>query len=828
MPRKSSWISMFFFSIIFGLIFAPFIQNNPNQELFLDLNNIYEPIEKYSGEIDLGFDLLVMFRSKTPNLKDFDPYVIRKYSNFPVIHIKFDDSPSKFRFFKQYQDQIHRVELNSPLKRSINVIPQSSSVESVSEMKIRGSVGAMHLYSLGYMGNRTKIGIIDTGVYIHTNEFGTRIKGREVFVNKENSYSEDIPDPDDAHGHGTQVAGVAAGATTGIAPGAEIYSAKVIHDMVIQGAGGGAGEETTAGLLEAIDYLVNNSVDVINISLGQYHNLPSGVRDEVINYVSIMNNTLFTVSAGNSGTAFGDRGTLNNPATALQCIAVTMTDSTENIISPLASKGPKVDYSLKPDIAAPGMNIKGPSNAEGAYSFGTGTSFAAPIVGGAASLLIDYLKHKNRSYSVATIKSALLAGARTLNHDIWEEGAGFLNITRSWEILESAKDVNNTPDLIYLHPKTLPFEPFEVLFSGSSLLLNLTVISSNEFRSTIELSESISDFITIPNPEYYIDNTSSLLPINFSIPLSTPPQFVSGYIKIGNQTLSVEFEIRVPKARILFDESLNKITRHGYPLNAFEIQGDTSNTICMYSALTKYLAYENNYCITPHISGDITLTQLSNYDVLILANPFSLSSDKYMDWIENPGTTYIAPSEATTDAIYQFVAQGGGLLILSSHNSNYNITRLNEFIQPFNMQIQTQSSGDIRQSYFTDHTQNFTDTIDHFPFYGNFLQITGKNTQVIAEVDGNPSLVSYEGPTGGRVLLFGSDLVFDNIGFSSYAYLGNRDHNRVLAFNSIAWLAEGEYLETTENPEFPLFLLFLGLIFSLGIIYIFFSMKTRN
>ncbi|MFX0052781.1 MAG: S8 family serine peptidase, partial [Candidatus Hermodarchaeota archaeon] len=472
--------------------------------------------------------------------------------------------------------------------------------------------------------------------------------------------------------------------------------------------------------------------------------------------------------------------------------------------------------------------IKGPSNAEGAYSFGTGTSFAAPIVGGAASLLIDYLKHKNRSYSVATIKSALLAGARTLNHDIWEEGAGFLNITRSWEILESAKDVNNTPDLIYLHPKTLPFEPFEVLFSGSSLLLNLTVISSNEFRSTIELSESISDFITIPNPEYYIDNTSSLLPINFSIPLSTPPQFVTGYIKIGNQTLSVEFEIRVPKARILFDESLNKITRHGYPLNAFEIQGDTSNTICMYSALTKYLAYENNYCITPHISGDITLTQLSNYDVLILANPFSLSSDKYMDWIENPGTTYIAPSEATTDAIYQFVAQGGGLLILSSHNSNYNITRLNEFIQPFNMQIQTQSSGDIRQSYFTDHTQNFTDTIDHFPFYGNFLQITGKNTQVIAEVDGNPSLVSYEGPTGGRVLLFGSDLVFDNIGFSSYAYLGNRDHNRVLAFNSIAWLAEGEYLETTENPEFPLFLLFLGLIFSLGIIYIFFSMKTRN
>ncbi|MFX0212385.1 MAG: hypothetical protein ACFFDT_40805, partial [Candidatus Hodarchaeota archaeon] len=311
------------------------------------------------------------------------------------------------------------------------------------------------------------------------------------------------------------------------------------------------------------------------------------------------------------------------------------------------------------------------------------------------------------------------------------------------------------------------------------------------------------------------------------IPLSTPPQLASGHIKICNQTLDVEFEIREPKGRILFDESLNKITRHGYPLNAYEIQGDTSNTIGMYSALTKYLAYENNYSITPHVSGDITLKQLLNYDVLVLANPFSLASDKYMDWIKNPGTNYMAPSNVTTDAIYKFVAQGGGLLILTTHYSNYNITGLNEFILPFDLQIQTQSSGGILKSYFTNHTQNFTNTIDHFPFYGNFLQITGNYTQVIAEVDGNPTLVSYEGPTGGRVLLFGSDLVFDNIGFSSYAYLGNRDHNRVLAYNSIAWLAEGEYLETTSNPEFPLFLIFLVLILSLGIIYIFFSIKSK-
>jgi hypothetical protein len=796
---------------------------------FLDFNSIYDSINTSQGEINSDFDLLIMFRSKIPHLGNFDPYVIKEYSNFPVIRIKFNESTSKFRFFKNYQDQIYCVEPNRPLKGSINIIPESSSIKSISDVKIRESTGANYLYSLGIMGNLTKIGIIDTGVYNHTIEFGTRIKGRDVFVSQEYGYSKDIKDPDDAHGHGTRVAGIAAGNTTGIAPEAEIYSAKVIHDTEITGAGGGGGEETTAGLLEAIDYLVNNSVDVINISLGQYHNLPSGLRDEVINFVSIMNNTVFTISAGNSGTSYGDRGTLNNPATALQCIAVTMTDITETSISTVASKGPKVDYSLKPDVAAPGINIKGPGNEEGKYvTLGSGTSFAAPIVGGAAVLLIDYLKQENRFYSAATIKAALLAGARTLNRNVWEEGAGFLNITRSWEILNSTEYINNTPDLVYLHPEKLPFDPYEVLFSGSSILFNLTIISSNQLKNKIEVSDSLSDFISIPILEYYIDNTSSLFPINFSIPLLTPPQFASGNIKIGNQTLNVEFEIREPNVRLLFDESLNRITIHGYQSNADDIQGDTSNTIGMYSALTKYLAYENNYSITPHISGDITLKQLSNYDVLVLANPFSLASDGYMDWIENPGTNYIAPSKETHEAIHQFVAQGGGLLILSTVSSNYNITGLNDFVLSFGFQIQTQSSGNICQSDFTNHTLNFTNTIDHFPFYGNFLQVTGNYSQVIAKVDDNPTLVSYEGPTGGRVLLFGSDLLFDNIGFSNYAYSGIPEHNRVLVFNSIAWLTEREYKETTNIPEFPFPLIFLILILSLIIIYIFFITKSKK
>ncbi|MHA2243573.1 MAG: S8 family peptidase [Candidatus Hodarchaeales archaeon] len=768
---------------------------------------------------DHSLDFLIMFHQEIPNLEPFKPLIIKKFVSFPIVHIRFNNSETRQHFFNNYNHKIYRIEHNRVLISSLHIISEYNAITGGTSTEIQDSTGASFLHELEIKGQRSKIGIIDTGISNNTGKFGTRFKGRKSFVSIANGYSDDILNPDDTWGHGTKVASIAAENTIGIAPEAELYSAKVIHSTSVTGAGGGGGEETTAGMLEAIEYLVNNSVDVINISLGQYHNLPTGLRDEVINFVSIIHNIVFTVSAGNSGTSLGDRGTLNNPATSLQCIAATASDISGTYIANFAAKGPKVDYSLKPDIAAPGDNTP----------WGDGTSFSAPIVAGGAALLIDYLKSENLSYSAATIKAALLAGARTLGKNIWEEGAGFINITRSLEVLNTTERINNTPDLVYLHPQKLPFDPYKILFNSSSVVFNLTVISSRMINTSINASESLSSFVNISNSFYKINNTT-LIPINFTIPASAEAQFVSGYINISHQTLVVEFEIRETVTYVLFDESLNRIVKHGIGTNSYEIQGDTSSTIGMFSAFTEYLAYKHNYSVTPHIKGEMTLTQLLKYDVLILANPFSLATDVFMDWVENPGEEYVSMSANTVESISQFVSLGGGVLILSTDEADYNITTLNEFLVLFNLQIQTESAGSVLQSTIVN-PQNFTTKIYSFPFYGNYIQTLGKNTQIIAEYNGNPTLASYEDPSGGKVLFYGSDLIFDNVGFSSNAYFGNSTENRILALNSVAWLAEaeGKYIQTaTSVPEFPYPLVFLILIITMCIISILFINRTKN
>ncbi|MFX0207367.1 MAG: S8 family serine peptidase [Candidatus Hodarchaeota archaeon] len=697
--------------------------------------------------------------------------------------------------------------------------PETTLIKSRINTEIQDSVGASHLHGLGLEGQGVKIGIIDTGVENNTEIFGTRVIGRESFVSIENGYSADITNPEPALAHGTNVADLAAGNTNGIAPKAEIYGAKVIHSNIVTGAGGGGGEETTAGMLEAIDYLANNSADVINISLGQYHNLASGLRDEVINYVTVIHNIVFSVSAGNSGTSYGDRGTLNNPSTALQCIATTASDISGTNIAPFASRGPKVDYSLKPDITAPGINTPG-----------QGTSFAAPIVAGGAALLISYLKNEGLSYTAGTVKAALLAGARTLNRPIWEEGTGFINITRSIEILNSTEVINNTPDLVYLHPQKLPFDPYRILFNGTYIIFNLTVISSREKNTSIDISESISDFVSTPNSSYIVNNTT-LIPINFTIPASSESQYVSGFIKIANKSLIIDFEIRETDVHILFDETLNRIVRHGYGTSTYEIRGDSSNTIGLYSAFTQFLAYEHNYSVTPHVKGEITLKDLLNYDVLILANPFSNTTDQYMDWVVDPYPEYLSLTANSIDAISQFISSGGGLLIINGNDdAYYNITAFNEFLERFDMQIRSEYSGGISTSNIVN-PQDFTTDISSFPFRGNYIQTSGNNTELVAEINGEATLALYRDPKGGRVLLFGTDLIFDNFGFSDYAYTGDKLDNSILALNSITWLAaaEREYIETsTSLPEFPYAIIFMMLIISLGILSILLINKSKK
>jgi subtilisin family serine protease len=224
------------------------------------------------------------------------------------------------------------------------------------------------------------------------------------------------PDPMDCYsfGHGTHVAGTAAGygvrqdgATydgpynssmsltglrigPGLAPEAAIYALKVFGCS-------GSSNVVDAAVEWAVDPNqdgdFSDHVDVINLSLGS----PFGATFDAT-AVAVENaakvGIIVVTSAGNSGDVHYAVG---SPGIAPHAIAVAATsiDSTdpENFIdgsiASFSARGPRRgDDGLKPDLAAPGVNVVSAKRGTGSQSTtSSGTSMASPVVAGIMALL---------------------------------------------------------------------------------------------------------------------------------------------------------------------------------------------------------------------------------------------------------------------------------------------------------------------------------------------------------------------------------------------------------------------------------------------------------
>lgn len=224
------------------------------------------------------------------------------------------------------------------------------------------------------------------------------------------------PDPMDCwnFGHGTHVAGTAAGygvranGTTyegpydssipldslriapGLAPEASIYALKVFGCT-------GSSNVVDAAIEWAVDPNqdgdFSDRVDVINLSLGSSLGSRFDATTLAVENAAKLGIIVVT-SAGNNGDVhyvIGSPGVASGAIT----VAATSIDTTnpnalgDGMMASFSSRGPRRgDHALKPDLAAPGVNII--SSRRGAGSQATsssGTSMASPVVAGIMALL---------------------------------------------------------------------------------------------------------------------------------------------------------------------------------------------------------------------------------------------------------------------------------------------------------------------------------------------------------------------------------------------------------------------------------------------------------
>jgi minor extracellular serine protease Vpr len=347
--------------------------------------------------------------------------------------------------FEQYQDAYNGLAARVPLSSlpALQALPGVVAVQPDQTVTLDNTAGVQYIggnqvwADLGRTGNGVKIGIIDTGIdYFHANFGGAgnpadfknnnstiiepgsfptaKVVGGTDFVGDgydasspdpaKNTPHPD-PDPADCNGHGSHVAGTAAGygvlsdgstytgpydATTypnhtfrigpGVAPRASIYAYRVF---------GCSGSASDAVIVAALNQALKDGVDVANMSLGSVFGRDDAADSEASNTVA-ENGVVVVASAGNSGSGAYITGSPAAASRALSVAAIDASSATFPGATISLSTGSSVLAQLSngPFQGDPGASLpSGPlgivvlRNADGSVSLGCNASDYSGVAG---------------------------------------------------------------------------------------------------------------------------------------------------------------------------------------------------------------------------------------------------------------------------------------------------------------------------------------------------------------------------------------------------------------------------------------------------------------
>jgi subtilisin family serine protease len=308
-------------------------------------------------------------------------------------------------------------ELGAPGQQRLNIVPPG----------IRAINADRVWYELGFDGTGALIAGLDTGVDGNHPALASRWRGltrpaSEAWLDVLGSSQF----PSDSHGHGTHTMGTMTGRssttfdTVGVAWGAEWIACNAIN----QGVGG----EFDNDVINAFQWFMNpdgnlgtvsDVPDVVQNSWGINEGFPGGYTDCDIRWWNVMDNceaagVVIVFSAGNEGPgAQSHRSPADRATTAHNAFSVGAVDATNfdfpYPIAGFSSRGPTgcnvpAALKIKPEVAAPGVDVYSSVPGGGYSSAWSGTSMAGPHVSGTVALM----RQANPDLSVTDIKQILM------------------------------------------------------------------------------------------------------------------------------------------------------------------------------------------------------------------------------------------------------------------------------------------------------------------------------------------------------------------------------------------------------------------------------------
>lgn len=295
----------------------------------------------------------------------------------------------------------------------------------------------------GLTGQGVRIGIVDSGVQRNAAALNGRVVGNLNYIDpaRNNLLVDDVV------GHGTAVASLAAGAPVGtwpggIAPGAQIVSARIIADKppVDDGSGKGNSFSGPLGVAQVHQDLISYNVKVMNNSWGGLYwtDLPTTAqvaaeyRPFVINHGGLV-----VFAAGNDArtepsslaalpSQLGVAGSL--PAADLERGWLVATAVDPYAPGTLASYANACGQAARYCLAAPGSAVYPDANGS-TYYWNYGTSFAAPLISGAAALVWQRYPYFDNNL----VRQTLLGTAKDIGAPGVDAvfGYGLLDISRA-------------------------------------------------------------------------------------------------------------------------------------------------------------------------------------------------------------------------------------------------------------------------------------------------------------------------------------------------------------------------------------------------------------